>query len=153
MIIIFGIILLAIWGISALTETTPSSSTYDSKEYIYNNNTYNSTEKSKQSIIQQIMTRDANNNDVEIDAEMDLSSLGMKIIVHPNCDIEGLVIKIKQYDEYGDLLETFKKNLGNVKEGVEVTTSISLADFDFLDIFKLGKTKIEVYDGTVKYLQ
>ena len=101
----------------------------------------------------QLFTRDANNGDIQVEAIMNYNNLGVDIIIHPNCDIENLVIKIKQYDKEGNIIETFTKNLGNVKEGVEVTTSISLTDFDFSDIFKLGKTGIEVYNGRVKYFQ
>lgn len=111
-------------------------------------NNYISTTKSTE---KQLLTRNANNNDVEIDFEINLKKLGIDIKVHPNCDIKSLVICIKQYDKDGKLVETFKKSLGNAKEGIEITTSISLADFSFTEIWSLGKTAVSVYSGTVSY--
>ena len=103
-----------------------------------------------ENVFEQIITRDANNGDIEIDSKMNLNNLGVDIIIHPNCDIENLSIKIIQYDDDGKIVKTITKNLGNVKEGVELSTSLSLTDFSITEIWSLGATEIKVVGGKVK---
>ncbi|MBO5313167.1 MAG: zinc ribbon domain-containing protein [Clostridia bacterium] len=117
---------------------------------ISKNDNKSDTKKSENNITQQITYRDARNGDIEVEFKTNLNNLGVDITIHPNCDINGLVVKIKQYDKDGNIIEIFDKHLGNVKEGIEVTTSISLTDFNIVDMFKLGQTELTVYDGKVK---
>ena len=56
------------------------------------NNTSTSSNKNP---IQQLITRDANNNDIEFETETNYKKLGVDVKIHPNCDIEDLVIKIE----------------------------------------------------------
>lgn len=112
--------------------------------------TKNNNNDKGDNVIEQMFTRDANNGDIEIDSKMNLNNLGVDIIIHPNCDIENLSIKIIQYDNDGKIVKTINKNLGNVKEGVELSTSLSLTDFSITEIWSLGATEIKVVGGKVK---
>ena len=101
--------------------------------------------------IPQLFYRDAKNSDIVMDNELDLSSFGAKYIIMPQVDIEGLTITIRFLDENRNVLKEFDKYLGNVKEGVQVSFSLSLFD---LGISVAWNTKYEnwsVSDGSVSY--
>ena len=97
-----------------------------------------------------IFYRDANNNDIEINSRTNYNSLGIDIIIIPKYDINDLSINIKQYDKNDKLIKTFKKSFGNVKANSELTTTLSLSEFDISQIFNLGGTAIEVTEGKIK---
>ena len=101
--------------------------------------------------IPQLFYRDAKNSDIVMDNELDLSSFGAKYTIMPQVDIEGLTITIRFLDENRNVLKEFVKYLGNVKEGVQVSFSLSLFD---LGISVAWNTKYEnwsVSGGSVSY--
>lgn len=94
-----------------------------------------------------LFRRDATLNDVTINSEMDLSSLGIKYCIIPQKDIEGLQITVKLYDDDKNYLSSITKTLGNVKEGIQVSFSISI----FETGFSASYTSASVSGGSVSY--
>ncbi len=97
------------------------------------------------------LRREANNGDITVDGELDFSSLGEKIIIFPQVDIDDLEITLKLYDDNNKLLTTRVKYFGNVKKGVSVEFSISIVDLGLSVSWNARKTSIEVTGGTVSY--
>lgn len=112
------------------------------------NNSYNNTTKDP---IKQLITRDANIYDIEYETETNLKKLGIDIIIHPNCDIEDLEIKIEILDGDKKVIDTIYKNIGNVKEGVEITRTVSITDMSIINTLKTRYYRIVVVGGTVSY--
>ena len=98
-----------------------------------------------------LLSRSANNSDVLLNGETDLSNLGAKYIVTPQHDIDGLKLKIKVCDSKGNALKTYDKYLGNVARGVSVTFSISIADLGLVNSLKASYMRCSVVGGTVSY--
>ena len=112
------------------------------------NNKGNSNNKNP---IQQLLTRDATNSDIEYEAETNIKKLGVDINIHPNCDIEDLEIKIEILDGDKKVIETINKFIGNVKEGVEITRTVSITDMSFINTLKSRYFRVTVIGGTISY--
>ncbi len=97
-----------------------------------------------------ILTRDATNNDIDFDLSNEFS-LNIEYAITPRVDINNLEITFKYYDKNNNLLTTKIKNIGNVKEDIEYSVTVSLTEFSFLDIFKLHSVSARVTGGTVSY--
>lgn len=95
----------------------------------------------------QTFSRDANNGDVELDFDESLTSLC--IIIRPYKDIENLKITIEFSNSKGDILTSEVKTIGNVKEGQEYKTYISIFDLPVT----VSQYRAKVSGGTVSYLQ
>ena len=139
-IIFFGLILLGV--AQCIDENNRSSS---GKYYGSSSNDENKT------VVQKLTTRDANSYDIEFEAETNLKKLGVDIIIHPNCDIENLEIKIEILDSNEKVIETIYKDIGSVKEGVEITRTVSITDISFINNFKTRYYRVLVVGGTVSY--
>lgn len=101
---------------------------------------------------EKIVSRKATINDINIDTSEEIAlSVNYKMI--PYVDIDNLEITFKFYSKNNKLLSTKIKEVGNVIEGNQYTVSISLAEFSFLDIFKINYVRCSVTGGTVTYLQ
>lgn len=107
------------------------------------NNTDNSDGKTS------ITRRSANINDVTIDSVLDLSSMGAKYNIYPKVDIEELEITISFMDKNKAVLTTVEKRLGNVKEGVQVSFTISLFDLGVSVAWNTAYETTTVTGGTV----
>lgn len=107
------------------------------------NNTDNSDGKTS------ITRRSANINDITIDSVLDLSSMGAKYNIYPKVDIEDLEITISFMDKNRAVLTTVEKRLGNVKEGVQVSFTISLFDLGFSVAWNTTYETTTVTGGTV----
>ena len=99
----------------------------------------------------QILTRNANNNDIYVDTSEEIS-LNIKYTVIPNVDINGLELTFKYYDTDYNLLTTKVENLRNVKKGIQYTVSVSLFEFNFLDLLKINRVSIGLTGGTVSLI-
>ena len=97
-----------------------------------------------------ILTRDATNNDIDFDLSNEFS-LNIEYAITPRVDINNVEITFKYYDKNNNLLTTKIKNIGNVKEDIEYSVTVSLTEFSFLDIFKLHSVSARVTGGTVSY--
>lgn len=144
-LIVVTIIFSIIVGIGFCVNSMDEKSNHKSNSV---NNNYTGTTKEP---IKQLITRDANSYDIEFEVETNLKKLGVDIIIHPNCDIENLVIKIKILDGDEKVLETIRKSIGNVKEGVEITRTVSITDTSLINTLKTRYYCIEVVGGTVSY--
>lgn len=96
-------------------------------------------------------SRSANNGDIIISSDLDLSAFGGKYIITPQTDINGLVISITYLDKNKKQLTQFTKNIGNVKKGVQVNFSISLFDLGLSVAWNTSYESIAVIGGTVSY--
>lgn len=96
-----------------------------------------------------ITRRSANINDVTIDSVLDLSSMGAKYNIYPKVDIEELEITISFMDKNKAVLTTVEKRLGNVKEGVQVSFTISLFDLGVSVAWNTAYETTTVTGGTV----
>ncbi len=112
-----------------------------------------SEDKSPSNVINQVTSRDATNRDINIDSKLNIGSLSLDIIILPDSNINDLEITIKYLDKNHNALKTDVKRIGNVKAGVQVTKSISLAEFPFSLILKVDSCQIGVSGGTVSYFQ
>ena len=147
-IILVFIIIMALFFVGVII--VPACSESCSEDNSKNSNNSNKNQNYDEP---QLFTRDARNSDIEIQYETNLSALAIDIVIMPNVDIEKLELKIQHYDKNGNMLLTQYKEIGNVKEGVQVKTQIKLTDFSLTDFFKVETTSITVNDGTVSYFQ
>lgn len=98
-----------------------------------------------------LFSRSARNSDVEVDSDLDLSSFGAKYTIMPNTDIDDLQITVSFLDKNKNVLTSIERTLGDVREGVQVSFSVSLFD---LSLSVAWNTKYEswtVTGGTVSY--
>lgn len=98
-----------------------------------------------------LFRRSAENSDVIVDSDLDLSAFGAKYTVTPQTDIDNLEITIRFLDEDRNVLTTFEQTLGNVREGVQVSFSISLFDLGLSVALKTEYESWSVTGGTVSY--
>ena len=77
-----------------------------------------------------------------------LMALGLKF---GQCDIEDLEIKIEILDGDKKVIETINKFIGNVKEGVEITRTVSITDMSFINTLKSRYFRVTVIGGTISY--
>lgn len=98
-----------------------------------------------------LFSRSANNNDVKIDSDLDLANFGVKYIVMPQTDISNLQITINFLDKNKNVLTSKVENIGNVKQGVQISSSISLFDLGLSVAWNTEYNSIAVTGGTVSY--
>ena len=98
-----------------------------------------------------LFKRSANNNDITYDYELDLSSFGEKFTILPQTDIDNLVVTINFLDSNKKILTSISKSLGNVKQGIQVSFSISLMDLGLSVAWNTRYNSIAVTGGTVSY--
>jgi len=118
-------------------------------EYKQTQNSYNS-EGNKDGNTK-LFSRSANNNDIIVDSNLDLSSLGEKITITPQYDISSLTITITYYDKDKTALTSTSKYLGNVTKGNPVNITVSLMDLDIKVAWNTRYSSISVTGGTVSY--
>ncbi len=99
----------------------------------------------------QLFRRSANMNDITYTLDLDLSSLGEKCTITPNVDIAGLEVTLHFLDKNKRVLDSIVKQLGNVKEGVQVSFSVSLFDIGLSVAWNTVYSSMAVTDGTVSY--
>lgn len=99
-----------------------------------------------------LVRRSANNGDISIDdGTIDIASLGVKYAVTPKVDIDGLVVTVIIMDKNENELTTLVKSLGDVKKGVQVNFTVSLAELSFTTVLKAYYQSLSVTGGTVSY--
>lgn len=96
-----------------------------------------------------LMNRPANNGDIIVAEDADLSNLGVKFTIHPQRDIDNLQVTVSLLDKDKKLLTTKVANLGNVKKGVQVTCSVSFIELDWTVIKNISYESVNVTGGTV----
>ena len=101
---------------------------------------------------EEIISRDATNNDISIDISQEIS-LNINYKMTPKVDINNLEITFRYYSKSNKLLSTKIKQIGNVSEGTEYTISVSLTEFSIISIFQISYVRMNVTGGTVTYLQ
>ena len=98
-----------------------------------------------------LFKRSANSNDISVNSDLDLTSFGGKYTILPQTDIDGLEVTINYLDSNRKILQSVVKSLGNVKEGVQVSFSISLFDMGLSVAWNTKYESIVVTGGTVSY--
>ena len=98
-----------------------------------------------------LFKRSATSNDISVDSDLDLTSFGGKYTVLPRTDIDGLELTINFLDNNRSVLQSVVKSLGNVKEGVQVSFSISLFDLGVSVAWNTKYESVVVTGGTVSY--
>ena len=96
-------------------------------------------------------TRAANNNDITMEVNTDLASLGSKFTVSPQVDIKGLQVTVEFLDKNKNKLTETEKYLGNVQKGVQVSFTVSLSDLGLSVTWNAHYTNTRVSGGTVSY--
>ncbi len=99
----------------------------------------------------QLFRRSANINDITYNLDLDLLSFGEKCTITPHVDIDGLEITLNYLDKNKNLLDSIVKSLGNVKEGVQVSFSVSLIDISLSVALNTQYASLVVTGGTVSY--
>lgn len=139
---IFLIILgFCIFGIAKFVQYQKANLQVDGQGTIQGNSDGNS----------KLFSRSANNNDIAVNNELDLSSFGGKYIIIPQTDINGLELTVNFLDSNKTILTSVVKSLGNVKEGVQISFSISLFDMGLSIAWNTKYESIVVTGGTVSY--
>lgn len=98
-----------------------------------------------------LLSRSARNSDISVDSDLNLSSFGAKYIIMPKTDIDDLEITVNFLDENNNVLTSFEQTLGDVKESVQVSFSISLFDVSLTVALKTRYETWTVTGGTVSY--
>lgn len=98
----------------------------------------------------QLFSRDATNADIYIDLQQEFS-LNIKYQMTPNVDIKGLELTFTFSDKNRQVLTTKTKYVGDVTKGGQYTISISLTEFNLIDILKIENSSCTVTKGTVSY--
>ena len=140
-LIVFLIIFVCIFGIVKFVDYQKSKQQIDE----------GGTTQGNHSGDKQLFRRSANINDITYNLDLDLSSLGEKCTIMPNVDIDDLEITLNFLDKNKNLLDSIVKNLGNVKEGLQVNFSISLFDMGLSVAWNTKYTSMVVTGGTVSY--
>lgn len=99
------------------------------------------------------LVRKANDEDIEIDYEPDLSSLTFDLVITPNKDIKELEIYIFFEDQNGQRFYTEIETVSSVKAGTQVREQFKIAEKSVLKILEGGKITVKVKNGYVPYLQ
>ena len=98
-----------------------------------------------------LFKRSANNSDISVNSDLNLSSLGIKYVILPQTDIDGLVVTVNLLDKNKNIIDSVVKSLGNVKQGVQVNFSISLLELGVSTAWNTKYESIVVTGGTVSY--
>ena len=98
-----------------------------------------------------LLKRSARNSDISVESDLDLSSFGAKYTIMPETDIDDLEITVSFLDENKNVLTSFEKSPGDVKESVQVNFSISLFDMSLTVALKTKYETWTVTGGTVSY--
>jgi hypothetical protein len=145
-ILIFAIAMI-IFIAAVFVRNNPNKSSSDDKKPNNSNTTDNDYHYTPS-----LTTRTARTSDFIVDLDIDFSSLSVEITITPNEDIDDLALDIEFYDENDNLLYFTKKNIGNVKEGIQVTKKISLSELGW-DCLNIDYYIIKVANGSVSYFQ
>lgn len=98
-----------------------------------------------------LLKRSATRNDIVVDSDTNLASMGAKYKVIPQIDIENLQITVNYLDENKRILVSKVKNLGNVTKGEKIEFTISIVDISLSDAWNTRYESIAVTGGTVSY--
>ena len=98
-----------------------------------------------------LLSRSANNGDITVTSDIDLSNLGNKVTITPQSDISGLTVSIMYYDKDMNVLTSTTRYIGNVTKGVQTSFTISILDLGFKDAWNTKYTSVGVTGGTVSY--
>lgn len=96
-----------------------------------------------------LFRRDATINDMSIDSNLNVAALGADFVINPNVDIDDLEMTITFLDSNKDSLKSFVKFVGDVKEGVQVSFTISYLELGFPAVFEVTYVRGVVSGGTV----
>ena len=140
-LIAFIIIGACIFGVVKFVQCQQANQIVDGQGTIQGNTDGNS----------HLFKRSATLNDISYDYDIDFASLGEKIIIIPQTDIDGLQITINFLDSNKKILKSMSKSLGNVKKGVKISFSISLMDLGLSVAWNTQYNSIAVTGGTVSY--
>lgn len=140
-LIIFLIIFVCIFGIIKFVDYQNTRQQIDG----------DGTTQGNHSGDKQILRRSANINDITYNLDLDLSSLGEKCTITPNVDIDSLEITLNFLDKNEKFLDSIVKKLGNVKEGAQVSFSVSLFDMGLSVAWNTKYASLVVTGGTVSY--
>ena len=98
-----------------------------------------------------LFKRDARNSDITLYCDLDMNSFGAKFTITPQVDIEELELEIRFLDKNEQLIKTITKYVGNVKEGVQVSFSISISEIGLINALKIEYGRASVSGGKVSY--
>lgn len=112
------------------------------------NNNYDDDEINNQ--LEQIVTREANNNDVIIRIEQNITYID--VYIKPQVDIDDLEIEVELLDKNSKHLMSYNRSAGNVVKGVEVKIRLDLTKMPGLDYFKIYQMQTNVTSGKVSIL-
>lgn len=98
-----------------------------------------------------LFKRDARNSDINLYCDLDMNSFGAKFTITPQVDIEELELEIRFLDKNEQLIKTITKYVGNVKEGVQVSFSISISEIGLINALKIEYGRASVSGGKVSY--
>ena len=96
--------------------------------------------------------REATNEDIEIDYELNLSSLAFEIVITPNKDIKELEIYICFENKDGHRVYSHTETVGTVKQGIQVREQFQVTELTASNMFNC-KVSVLVTEGYVPYLQ
>lgn len=97
----------------------------------------------------EIFSREANNSDIVVDSELNLSDFAVDLVILPKEDIDDLELTLSFYDKKGNLLKKTVKHIGDVESGKEVRKSIYIQEFSLTEIFQVSSVSASVTGGTV----
>lgn len=67
----------------------------------------------------------------------------------PRAKINELEFLFTVYDKNGDVIQKINKSIGNVKEGIQYTVTISMTDLYFESLWEGCRIHVEIYNGTI----
>lgn len=147
-LIIFAILITIILVFSGIAMIAQNMKTNNKTSQNTNDNTANNyIEKDPQ-----YLSREAKNSDIIIEKEIKITSLSCDLIISPQTNISNLKIKIVFYGKNDQIIFETTKNIGNVKEGIQVSKNIDLSQLGF-NFFEIDHFSCSVIEGTVSYLQ
>ena len=93
--------------------------------------------------------REATNNDIKIDAEINIANLGVELEMESLKNIRDLEIELLHYNKQGNLIKSQIIELGDVKKGQHINKTISVTQFSLSDLWEIKWTKVVVSAGSV----
>lgn len=141
LVVLLVVLFACVFGIAKFVNYRQSQNVVDGNGTVQGNTDGN----------KKLFSRSVNNGDIIVDSELDLSNFGSKFVVMPQTDIKDLKLTINFLDGNGNQLTSKDKFLGNVKQGVSVSFSISLLDLGVSVGWNTEYTTIAVTGGTVSY--
>ena len=98
-----------------------------------------------------LTSRSARNNDISISTDTDWSSLGTRIIITPNIDIDDLKITVNIQNSSKTTIYTTQKFIGDVKKNVQTSCSVTLSELGWNNSLNAKYVSVTVSGGTVSY--